>query len=90
MMKEYYICNQDKMTPDEIRQLTIKSFSYLSKDEMRLGMSDRNIIRKELDLDTDTLLSDNNKQSIRYFYYSMRKCLSKHVITTCKTKHLFP
>ncbi len=41
-------------------------------------MSDRNIVRKELDLNTDTVLSDNDKHSIRDFYYSMRECLSTH------------
>ncbi len=41
-------------------------------------MSDRNIVRKELDLNTDTLLSDSEKQSIWDFYYSMSECLSTH------------
>ncbi len=39
-------------------------------------MSDRNIIRKELDLDTDSVLSGNDKQSIHDFFYSIRECLS--------------
>ncbi len=41
-------------------------------------MSDRNIVRKELDLNTDPVLSDSNKQSIRDFYYSIRECLLTH------------
>ncbi len=41
-------------------------------------MLDRNIVRKELDLDTDSVLSGNDKQSIRDFYYSMHECLSTH------------
>ncbi len=41
-------------------------------------MSDRNIVRKELDLNTDSVLSDSDKQSISDFYYSMRECLSTH------------
>ncbi len=41
-------------------------------------MSDRNIVRKELDLNTDSVLSDNDKQLIRDFCYSMRECLSIH------------
>ncbi len=41
-------------------------------------MSDRNTVRKELDLDTDSVLSGNDNQSIRDFYYSMRECLLTH------------
>ncbi len=41
-------------------------------------MSDRNIIRKELDLDTDSVLSGKDKHSIRDIFYSMRECLSTH------------
>ncbi len=50
----------------------------MSNDDICLSMSDRNIVRKELDLNTDSVLSDNDKQSIRDFYYSMRECLSSH------------
>ncbi len=78
MMKEYYEHNQDKMTPNQIRELKIKTFPYLSSDDICLSMSDRNIVRKELDLDTDTVLSDNDKHSILDFFYSMRECLSTH------------
>ncbi len=41
-------------------------------------MSDRNIIRKELYLDTDSVLSGTNKHSICDFFYSMHECLSTH------------
>ncbi len=41
-------------------------------------MSDRNIIRKELDLDTDSVLSGTDKHSIHDFFYSMYECLSTH------------
>ncbi len=68
MMKDYYYHNQDKMTPDEIRELKIKTVSYLSSDDIRLSMSDRNIVTKELDLNTDFVLSDSDKQSIKDFY----------------------
>ncbi len=78
MMKDYYKHNQDKMTPDEIRELKLKSFPYLSNDSVCLNMSDRNIIRKELDLNTDSVLSDNDKQSMRDIDYSTRECLSTH------------
>ncbi len=77
-MKDYYTHNQDKMTLDEIRELKIKTFPYLSSDDVCLSMSDRNIVRKELDLNTDYVLSDSDKQSIRDCYYSMRECLSTH------------
>ncbi len=78
MMKDYYNHNQDKMTPDQIRELKVSTFLYLSSNNVCLSMSDRNIVRKELDLNTDTVLSDNDKYSIRDFYYSMRECLSTH------------
>ncbi len=41
-------------------------------------MSDRNIVRKELDVNKDTVLSDSDKHSTRDFYYSMREYLSTH------------
>ncbi len=41
-------------------------------------MSDRNIIRKELDLNTDSILSDTDKHSIRDFFNSMLECISTH------------
>ncbi len=66
------------MTSAQIRELKVKIFPYLSDDDVRLSMSDRNIIRKELDLDTDSVLAVNDKQSIRDFSYSMRECLSMH------------
>ncbi len=78
MMKDYYIHNQDKMTPSRIRELKIQTFPYLDSDNVRLYMSDRNIIRKELDLDTDSVLEHSDKQSIRDFFYSMHECLSTH------------
>ncbi len=70
-MKDYYNNNNDKMTPEQIRELKIKTFLCLSNDDIHLTTSDRNIVRKELDLSTNSVLSDNDKQSIRDFYYSM-------------------
>ncbi len=78
MMKDYYSYNQDKMTAAQIRELKVRTFTYLSHDDTRLCMSDRNIVRKELDLDTDSVLSGNDRQSISDFFYSMRECLSTH------------
>ncbi len=78
MMTDYYSHNQDKMSPAQIRELKVKTFPYLSDDDIRLSMSDRNIIRKELDLDTDSVLSGNDKHSIHDFFYSMHGCLSTH------------
>ncbi len=78
MMKDFYKHNQDKMTPDQIREFKIKTFPYLSNDDLRLNMSNMNILRKDLDLDTDTVLSENDRYSIRDVYYSMRECLSTH------------
>ncbi len=78
MMKDYYKHNQDKMTPADIRQLTCKTFPYISNDDVCLSMFDRNIVRKELDLDSNSVLTDNDKQSIRDFYYFICECLSTH------------
>ncbi len=78
MMKDYRKYNQDKMTAHEIREPKCKTFPYLSNDDVRLSMSDRNIIRKGLDLDTDLVLSGTEKQSIRDLFYSMHECLSTH------------
>ncbi len=68
MMKDYYSHNQDKITPAQIRELKIKTFPYLDSDDVSLCMSDRNIIRKGLDLDTDSVLEHSDKQSIRDFF----------------------
>ncbi len=87
MMRDYYKHNQDMITSDEIRELKIKTFPYLSIDDVRLSMSDRNIVRKELDLNTDSVLHDNDKQSIRDFFYSMRECLSTHDTLAFRTRH---
>ncbi len=76
MMKDYYSYNQDKMTAAQTSELKVRTFPYLSHDDVRLCMSDRNIVRKELDLDTDSVLSGNDRQSIRDFFYSMHECLS--------------
>ncbi len=78
MMKDYYSHNQDKMSPAQIRELKVKTFPYLSDDNVRLSMSDRNINKKELDLYTDSVLSGTKKHSISDFVYSMRECLSTH------------
>ncbi len=77
-MKVYYGYNQEKMSPAQIRELKVKTFPYLSDDDVRLSMSDRNIIRKELNLDIDSVLSGNDKQSIHDIFYSMSECLSTH------------
>ncbi len=58
--------------------MKVKTFPYLIDDDVTLSMSDRNIIRKELDLNTDSVLSDTDKHSIRDFCYSMLECISTH------------
>ncbi len=66
------------MTAAQLMEQKVKTFPYLSHDDVRLRLSDRNIVRKELDLDTDSVLSGNDKQSIIDFFYSMCECLSTH------------
>ncbi len=74
------------MTAAQTLELKVKTFPYLSHDDVRLRMSDRNIIRKELDLDTDSVLPGNDKQSIRDCFYSMHECLSTHDNPSVKKK----
>ncbi len=74
MMRDYYSHNQDKMTPAQIRELKVKTLPYLRDDDVTLFLFDRNIVRKELDLDTDSVLSDTHKHSIRDCFYSMHEC----------------
>ncbi len=78
MMKDYYSHNQDKISRAQIRELKVKTFPYLSDDDVKLSMSDRNIIRKALVLDTDYVLSVTDKHSIHDFVQSMREYLSTH------------
>ncbi len=85
-MIDYYSHNQDIMSPAQIRELKIKTFPYLSDEDVRLSMPDRNIIRTELDLNTDSVLSDSDRQSISDFFYSMRECLSTHDNTSVQNK----
>ncbi len=56
MMLDFYIHNQNKLSPAQIRELKVKTFPYLSDDDVRLSMSDRYIFRKELDLNIDSIL----------------------------------
>ncbi len=41
------------MTPDQIRQLKVQTVLYLNSGDVCLSLSDRNIVRKKLDLNTD-------------------------------------
>ncbi len=86
MMQDYYSHNQDKMSLAQIRELKVKTFPYLSDDDVRLSMFDRNIIRKELDLNTDSILCDTDKHSIRDYVYSMRECISTYYNPSVQNK----
>ncbi len=46
MMQDYYNHNQDKMTPAQISELKVKTFPYLSDDDVSLSMSDRILLEK--------------------------------------------
>ncbi len=63
------------MQHSEIRKLNLKTFSYLDKNDVRLDMSNRSIVRRELDLTTDSVLPDHEKSDMVDFFYSMRECL---------------
>ncbi len=45
-------------------------FLYLQDDDVRLDMFDRNIIRRELDLNTDLMLTEKDKPEIGDFFYN--------------------
>ncbi len=60
-MSDYYSHDQEKMNVSQIYALKRKTFPYLDKTDVRLKMSDRIIIEKELDLNTDSVLSDTDK-----------------------------
>lgn len=77
-MRMYYEHDQDKMTPSDIKQLKLKTFPFLSKNDIRLTMTDRMIIERELDLSTDSVLTDADRSSVRQFFYEHRQCLSTH------------
>ncbi len=62
MMQDHFCHNQDKISPTQTKELKVKTF----------------IIRKELYLNTDSIVSDTDKHSIRFFFYSMHECLSTH------------
>ncbi len=70
VMKDYYSHDQDNMTTAEIYALKCKTFPYLDKSDVRLKMSDRVIIEKELDLVTDSVLSEADRVKVKDFYYS--------------------
>ncbi len=87
IMKHYYSKDQDHMNANEIRKLKLKIFPYLDKNDVSLDMSDRSIVQRELDLTTDSVLSENERADIADFFYSMRDCLSTHdnPSVDCKT-----
>ncbi len=88
-MKDYYSHNQDKISPAQIRELKVKTFPFLSDHDIRLSMSDRNIIRKEVHRHTDSVLSDNDKHSIRDFIFTLCTNLYQTMTTlVSKTSHM--
>ncbi len=78
VMRDYYSHDQDKMTTADIFALKCKTFPYLDKSDVCLKMSDRVIIERDLDLVTDSVLSETDRVKVKHFYYSCRECLSTH------------
>ncbi len=77
-MKHYFTIDQDHMKSSDIRKLKMHTLPYLDKNYVRLDMSDRSIVQRELDLTTDSVLPDKNKSVVVDLFYSMRECLSTH------------
>ncbi len=86
VMRDYYSHDQDNMTTAEIYALKCKTFPYLEKSDVRLKMSDRVIIEKELDFVTDSVLSEADRVKVKDFYYLCRECLSTHDNTCIQNK----
>ncbi len=78
VISDYYSHDQDKMTTAQIYALKCKTFPYLGKSDVRLKMSDRVIIKRDLDLVTGLVLSETDGVKVKDFYYSCRECLSTH------------
>ncbi len=86
-MKNYYFKDQDHMNTSEIRKLKLKTFPYLDKNDVRLDMSSRSMVQRELDFTTNCVLPEHEKADIVDFFYSIRDCLSTHDYPSvnCKT-----
>ena len=87
LMHKYYEHDQDKMTSQEIYALKCVTFPYLDKDDIRLRLSDRSIINKELDLNTASILNETEKPQIRELLYSLRSCISSHDNSSANSKN---
>ena len=61
LMRNYHAHDQDKMTAQQIASLKRLTFPYLDADDVRVHLADRSIIHKELDLKTDSILSEEDK-----------------------------
>ena len=66
------------MTCEEIKKLKQTTFPHLTSNDVRISLSDREIVNRELDLTTDSVLTDGDKPEIREFFYQHRSCLSTH------------
>jgi hypothetical protein len=78
ILEHYYKCDQDNMTTSQIYDLKRKTFPYLPSDDLRLKLSDKVIIEKDLDLHTDTVLTATDRETVKDLFYSLRECLSTH------------
>ncbi len=89
VMSDYYAHDQDKMTTAQIYALKCKTFPYLYKSDVSLKMSDNVIIERELDLLTDSVLSETDRVKVKDFYYSCRECLSTHDNPAFRIGHMY-
>ena len=78
ILEHYYKCDQDNMTTSQIYDLKRKTFPYLPPDDLRLKLTDKIIIEKDLDLHTDTVLTLTDRETVKDLFYSLRECLSTH------------
>ena len=77
-MDRYRSFDQSKMTASEIRSLKKFTFPYLDDDDVRLSLPDSEIITRELDLTTDSVLTPSQRIMANSLFYELRDCLSIH------------
>ncbi len=70
--------DQESMSKKDLFKLKSAVFPHLDKTDKRLTMTDREIIKRELDLKTDSVLSPDERSKVFDMFYKNRACLSTH------------
>jgi hypothetical protein len=86
IMTDYYEYDQENMSVSEISKLKLKTFPYLDPTDIRLEMTDKSIINKELNLTENSVLKPEDIPKIQDFFYQLGDCLSLHDNSSVQTK----